>query len=132
MHSSVASLAFSTIGVPSIAFKKKLDTIGSSATAKKNNDAAILFNIENTLNFKSTFLQNFFPKVTNISFTTHNTVNGSFDFIFPTTSLYERSGHFSILEGRLRKHSKSVGKPKNVFSREMILTVLAARKNRSF
>lgn len=67
-----------------------------------------------------------------LSFSTHNTA--TFDkeklvsgFILPTTSLYERSGHFRVLEGRLRKHVKVVSKPVNAVSVESILSALSHR-----
>lgn len=135
IHSSVASLAFCNIGNVG----KKVGTPVPASDKQQR----VVFNVDNfqgsTIS-KGGYLSKIFPKVskdtyapfTTFNYTTHLVHKSSGDFIFPRTSLYERSGHFVVLEGRLRKHSKAVSKPKQAFSLETILSVFARRQDFTF
>lgn len=122
IHASVASLAFANIGRGN----HKINPVVSE------NQWSLIFNVDSFQNTKSSYLNKLFPKSTTISYNTHFAENTSGDFVFPTTSLYERSGHFIVLEGRLRKHTKSVSKPKQAFSLETIFSIFARRQNFTF
>lgn len=99
MHSSVATRAFAFIGIDN-SFK-------SSPTASNN---AVVFKMDS---FKakskaSPFISN---KTKTITFSTHlSPASSDVNYFLPLSSLYERSGHFKTLDGKIRKHQKVVGK----------------------
>lgn len=125
IHSSVASLAFANIGIATKITKNLNQNILGS-----NN--SIIFNIENSLENQENFRKKAYSKAKKIGYSTHRNYANPFDFNIPSTSLYERSGHFFVLEGRLRKHRKAVNTPKQIFSLETILSVLSATKDITF
>lgn len=51
-----------------------------------------------------------------------------FNYQLPITSLYERTGHFSVLEGLIRKQNKSVSSVGASRSLETILSVFCRRQ----
>lgn len=135
IHASVASRAFASLG------------IGNTSHTKNNLSAdpvpAVLFSIDSnnsSENFNKNFLKNSFSNLARISCSTHQPYhavqqlhpeNNSF-YALPRTSLYERSGHFRVLEGRLRKHTKVITKPRFNFSLEVILSTFCRRQDIRF
>jgi len=98
IHSSVASRAFAFIGISSFS--------NSTSIAKED----VLFKMDTfTENAKS--FSSFSNKVKTIDFSTHlSPVSAQVNYFLPLTSLYERSGHFKTLDGKIRKHQKVRGK----------------------
>ena len=120
LHSSVGSLAFAYFGLKSrteSSFKNK-----TIFTINRSVDSENFFN--------RTIKQDKIVKL--IMFDTHyfsNILN--FTKIFqevkgmPVTSFYENEGHAISLEGRVRKHTKVLGAPKEVRNLEEILSIFS-------
>jgi hypothetical protein len=117
IHSSVASTAFSHLGIGNkVAVKSD---VKSNQTVPSN----VFFTVNSPQVYKKNFVENLFPaKSVNVAFSTHNNQSApSFDYLLPITSLYERSGHFRILEGTVRKHHKATSS----------VGIISQRRNRS-
>lgn len=146
IHASVGSRAFASLGISNKANKESY-TPAELPLQDQVKVNPLLFSIDSPASLSKKFINAAFsgssgkPQTPQIfSFSTHNTV-GSFAgikeknssvFTLPITSLYERAGHFRVLEGRLRKHVKVVTKPVNAVSVETILSALSRRYTKTF
>jgi hypothetical protein len=119
INSSVASRAFAFLG------------IGNSAIKQSTIFKDIFFTVDSVNFYKKKMLTSIAPQITRVvSFSTHQIEDFSIaTHTLPLTSLYERSGHFSILEGRFRKHYKAVTKPKATRNLETALTAFCRIQN---
>ena len=125
IHSSVASRAFAFIGIGNSPIKR------AKKLAKSSEESDIFFTVDSSNFYKKNILNSIAPLTTRVlSFSTHQ-IEGisTATHNLPLTSLYERSGHFSILEGRFRKHHKAVTKPKSTRNLETALTAFCRIQN---
>jgi NADH dehydrogenase/NADH:ubiquinone oxidoreductase subunit G len=120
IHSSVASRAFAFLGTGNFSLK----TIKSSINPIEENN--IFLTVDSSNLYKKNIIGYIAPVATRVlSFSTHQIEEtAEATHTLPLTSLYERSGHFYILEGRFRKHYKTVTKPKSSRNLETALTAL--------
>ena len=125
IHSSVASRAFAFIGIGNSSVKQ------SKKIAKFEEQNDIFFTVNSSNFYKKNILNSIASQPSRVlSFSTHQ-IEGisTATHNLPLTSLYERSGHFSILEGRFRKHHKAVTKPKTTRNLETALTAFCRIQN---
>lgn len=139
IHSSVSSRAFAFLGIVNspLNFNKSLPQLNQKTIENANKISSpsnIFFSVNSPSIFKKKFLTQFLPKNNlSLSFSTHGVQSSSTaNYLLPMTSLYERSGHFRILEGRIRKHNKVVTKPKLCFNFESLLSAFCRSQNLSF
>lgn len=123
LHASVSSRAFAFIGI-----KNSLNQVKDDSS-----HSHVFFTVDSPHIYKKKFVEYFLPKKTAIfSFSTHGVQNSpSANYLVPITSLYERSGHFRVLEGRLRKHQKVVSKPKTTFNVESLRSAFCRSQDTS-
>lgn len=120
LHSSVASRAFAFLGTGNFSLK----VIKNSRSSIEETN--VFFTVDSSNFYKKNIMGYIAPIATRVlSFSTHQIEEtAEATHTLPLTSLYERSGHFSILEGRFRKHYKTVTKPKSSRNLETALTAL--------